>query len=246
MTMFRAGLKKLFVVGLVFMNAGCTTLPQGHVQDPRDPWERYNRAMFEFNEEADRLVIKPVSEAYRDYTPDLLQFLLRNFFSNLWDIATTVQYLLQARPPDAANSAARVLFNTTLGFGGLGDPASEMGFQKTYKDFGMTLGYWGVEPGPYFVWPILGPNTVRDSFGFVGDLIYDPMRDVIKTRDGRTASYVVEGMHRRIDVLKAEGTIEALSFDRYSSVRDAWLARRKNQIYDGNPPPEPFSYDLDE
>lgn len=241
----RKWMKSFCVVVLVSVVSGCATLPQGHVQDPRDPWERYNRAMFAFNEDADRLVIKPVSEAYRDYTPDLLQFLLRNFFSNLGDIATTIQYVLQGRPADAGNSAARVIFNTTIGFGGLGDPASEMGFQKTNKDFGMTLGYWGVESGPYFVWPILGPNTVRDSFGFVGDIIYDPMRDVIKTSDGRIASYVVEGMNRRIDLIRAEGTIDALSFDRYSSVRDAWLARRKNQIYDGNPPPEPFSYDED-
>ena len=238
-------LKRVFVAGLVFSSVGCATLPAGHVQDPRDPWERYNRAMFAFNEEADRLVIKPLAETYRDYTPDLFQFLLRNFFGNLSDIATTIQYVLQGRPSDAGNSAARVLFNSTLGFAGLGDVASEMGFAKTNKDFGMTLGYWGVEPGPYFMWPILGPNTVRDSFGFVGDRIYDPVRDVVTTQDGRIASYFVEGMHRRIDVMRAEPTIEALSFDRYSLVRDAWLARRKNQIYDGNPPPEPFSYDED-
>lgn len=238
------GLAKGFLIaGLVLANVGCATLPMGQVQDPRDPWERYNRAMFAFNDEADRLVIKPLAETYRDYTPDVLQFLLRNFFGNLSDIATTIQYVLQARPADAGNTAARVVFNTTLGFAGLGDPATELGFQKTSKDFGMTLGYWGVEPGPYFVWPLLGPNTVRDSFGFVGDMIYDPVRDVIRARDGRIASHVVEGMHRRIDVMKAESTIGALSFDRYSSVRDAWLARRKNQIYDGNPPPEPFSYD---
>ncbi len=241
----RTWMRSICLASLVMLASGCATLPAGHVQDPRDPWEGYNRAMFAFNEEADRLVIKPLSQTYRDYTPDLLQFLLRNFFSNLWDVATTIQYVLQGRPADAGNAGARVLFNSTLGFAGLGDPASEMGFGKTSKDFGMTLGYWGVEPGPYFVWPILGPNTVRDSFGFVGDLIYDPMREVIKTSDGRVASYVVEGMHRRIDVMRAESTIEALSFDRYSSVRDAWLARRKNQIYDGNPPSEPFSYDED-
>ena len=224
---------------------GCATLPQGHAQDPRDPWERYNRAMFAFNDEADRLVVKPLAQTYRDYTPDVLQFLLRNFFGNLSDVGTTIQFVLQARPADAGNSAARVVFNTTLGFGGLGDPASEMGFSKNSKDFGMTLGYWGVGPGPYFVWPILGPNTVRDSFGFVGDRIYDPLREVVRTSDGRAASYFVEAMHRRIDIMKAEGTIDALSFDRYSLVRDAWLARRKNRIYDGNPPPEPFSYDED-
>jgi phospholipid-binding lipoprotein MlaA len=238
-------LKRAFVAGLVLANVGCASLPAGHLQDPRDPWERYNRAMFAFNEEADRLVIKPAAETYRDYTPDVLQFMLRNFFGNLADVATTIQYVLQGRPADAGNAGARVVLNTTLGFGGLGDPASEMGFQKTSKDFGMTLGYWGVGSGPYFVWPLLGPNTVRDSFGFVGDLIYDPMRDVIPTQDGRVASYFVEVMHRRIDIFKAESAFEALSFDRYSSVRDAWLARRKSQIYDGNPPPEPFSYDLD-
>jgi phospholipid-binding lipoprotein MlaA len=246
MTLFRAWQKSAALLVLALLTVGCASLPHGHVQDPRDPWERYNRAMFSFNEEADRLVIKPVSQAYRDYTPDLLQFLLRNFFSNLSDAATTVQFVLQGRPADAGTSAARVVFNSTLGFGGLGDPASEMGFQKTSKDFGMTLGYWGVEPGPYFVWPLLGPNTVRDSFGMAGDMLVDPMREVIKTSDGQLAARVVEGMHRRIDVMRAEGTIQALSFDRYSSVRDAWLARRKNQIYDGNPPPEPFSYDLNE
>jgi phospholipid-binding lipoprotein MlaA len=241
----RKWMKLVCTAMLVTLVSGCATLPQGHLQDPRDPWERYNRAIFSFNEEADRLVIKPVSEAYRDYTPDLLQVLLRNFFSNLSDVMTTIQYVLQGRPADAGNSAARVLFNTTLGIGGLGDPASEMGFEKSNKDFGMTLGYWGVSPGPYFVWPLLGPNTVRDSFGFVGDMIYDPVREVFKTSDGRTAAYMIEGMNRRIDLMKAEGTIDALSFDRYSSVRDAWLARRKNQIYDGSPPPEPFSYDED-
>ncbi len=223
--------------------SGCASLPAGHVSDSRDPWERYNRAMFEFNDNVDRAVIKPVAEVYRDYVPELFQVTLRNFFGNLRDVAVTVHQLLQGKPSEAGNSAARVLINTTIGFLGLGDPASEMGYGKTSEDFGQTFGRWGVEPGPYFVIPILGPSTVRDTFGTVLDFTYNPTDTVITDSSDRNISRGLIGIDRRRQLLDSEDTIKALSFDRYSSVRDAWLAHRRSDVYDGDPPPTPFKYE---
>ncbi|MFN4959513.1 MAG: MlaA family lipoprotein, partial [Burkholderiales bacterium] len=113
-------LARLGLLGLVALNVGCASLPAGHVEDQRDPWERYNRAMFEFNDNVDRAVVKPVAEAYRDYVPELFQRALRNFFGNLRDITTALHHLLQGKPSEAGNSAARVLINTTIGILGLG------------------------------------------------------------------------------------------------------------------------------
>lgn len=234
------GLTRLFALSLILVVAGCASLPAGHVPDSRDPWERYNRAMFEFNDNVDRAVIKPVAEVYRDYVPELFQVTLRNFFGNLRDVAVTVHQLLQGKPSEAGNSAARVLINTTIGFLGLGDPASEMGYNKTSEDFGQTFGRWGVEPGPYFVIPILGPSTVRDTFGTVLDFTYSPMDSVITDPSDRNVARGLIGIDRRKELLGSEGTLKALSFDKYSGVRDAWLAHRRSEIYDGDPPPTPF------
>lgn len=219
---------------------GCASLPAGHTASEHDPWERYNRAVFEFNDSLDRALIKPAAEVYRDYVPDLFQFLLRNFFANFRDAATAVHHLIQGKPAEAGVSAGRVLINSTIGFFGLGDPASELGLQKTNEDFGQTFGVWGAGPGPYFVLPVLGPSTVRDSLGTVLDFRLDPMDAVVAPGDGRTVSYGLIALDRRAAFIDAEGTIDALSFDRYASIRDAFLARRRSQIYDGSPPPTPF------
>ncbi|MEN9758922.1 MAG: hypothetical protein RL676_71 [Pseudomonadota bacterium] len=219
---------------------GCASLPAGHADDPRDPWERYNRAMFEFNDGLDRTVIKPVAEAYRDVVPDALQLMVRNFFGNLRDIATTVQQLLQGKPAEAGNTAARVAFNSTLGFLGLGDIASDMGFRKTSEDFGQTFGAWGAEPGPYVVIPVFGPSTLRDTFGFVLDVALDPRDAVIASARDRNIARGLVAIDRRRELLDTERTLDALSFDRYMAVRDAWLAHRRSQVYDGDPPPLPY------
>jgi phospholipid-binding lipoprotein MlaA len=228
------------IVVMLGVSSGCASLPAGHVANPKDPWERYNRAVFSFNDEFDRTIFKPVSEAYRDYVPEVFQFTLRNFLGNLSDVATTVQFLLQGRPSDAGNSATRVLFNTTIGFFGLGDPASEMGFPKTRKDFGLTFGYWGAGPGPYFVFPFLGPSSVRDGIGMVLDMSTNPRDAVVEEARYRNMLTGASAIHRRIDLMGAEGTLEAIAFDRYSGIRDAYLASRRSMVYDGDPPPEPF------
>lgn len=227
-----------FVLLLALMAAaGCAHLPAGHIGDPRDPWERYNRAVFEFNDTLDRAVVKPVAEAYRDYVPELAQRSLRNVFSNLRDVIITAHQLLQGKPQAAVTAGSRVLINSTIGALGLGDPASEMGLIKTNEDFGQTFGRWGIGPGPYFVLPLLGPSTVRDTIGTLADFNFDPIGSVFEQGAGRNIVYGLIAIDRRKDLLDAQDTIEALSFDRYSGVRDAWLARRRSLVYDGEPPP---------
>lgn len=233
-----------FVLLLALMAAaGCAHLPAGHISDPRDPWERYNRAVFEFNDTLDRAVVKPVAEAYRDYVPELAQRSLRNVFSNLRDVIITAHQLLQGKPQAAMTAGSRVLINSTIGALGLGDPASEMGLIKTNEDFGQTFGRWGIGPGPYFVLPLLGPSTVRDTIGTLADFNFDPIGSVFEQGAGRNIVYGLIAIDRRKDLLDAQDTIEALSFDRYSGVRDAWLARRRSLVYDGEPPPAKIKED---
>ena len=233
-------IKRVLLALTVVITAGCASLPAGHTEDPRDPWERYNRAMFEFNDGVDRAVLKPVAEVYRDYVPDVIQTVLRNFFGNLRDIATALHQFLQGKPDQAGTAVARVAINTTIGILGLADPASDLGFRKTSEDFGQTLGVWGAGPGPYVVLPLLGPSTVRDTLGFAVDVMADP-RDLVI--EGAAAQNIARGLiaiDRRRELLDSESTLEALSFDRYMGIRDAWLARRRSQVYDGDPPPLPF------
>ena len=236
-------LRRFVLLTALMAAAGCAHLPAGHISDPRDPWERYNRTVFEFNDSLDRAVIKPVAEAYRDYVPELAQRSLRNVFSNLRDVIITAHQLLQGKPQAAMTAGSRVLINSTIGALGLGDPASEMGLIKTNEDFGQTFGRWGIGPGPYVVLPLLGPSTVRDTIGTVADFNFDPIGSVFEQGTGRNIVYGLIAIDRRKDLLDAQDTIEALSFDRYSGVRDAWLARRRSLVYDGEPPPPKIKED---
>ncbi len=241
--MMRLGLKIAACLALL-SSVGCASFPAGRVQDSRDPFESYNRAVFEFNEQLDRSVVKPAAEAYRDYVPDLFQFLARNFFGNIRDVPTAVHHGLQGKPKRAVDTAARVVINTTIGFFGLGDPASELGYAKTSEDFGETLGRWGVGPGPYFVLPLLGPSTIRDTVGTALDMTVDPtMETVLPRSSDRVAAFGVRALDRRVEFMAMEGALSAISFDRYSAVREAYLARRLSQVYDGDPPQRPMKVD---
>ena len=237
------GLKLIACLALL-SSVGCASYPAGRVQDPRDPFESYNRAVFKFNEELDRAVVKPAAEVYRDYVPDVFQFLARNFFGNLRDVPTAVHHGLQGKPKQAANTAARVVINTTIGFFGLGDPASELGYAKTSEDFGETFGRWGIGPGPYFVLPLLGPSTIRDTIGTALDMTVDPTTETVIPRSSdRMAAFGVKALDRRVEFMSMEAALSAISFDRYSAVREAFLARRLSQVYDGDPPQRPMKLD---
>ena len=241
--MIRLGLKMIGCLALL-SSIGCASFPAGRIQDARDPFESYNRVVYEFNQRVDETVVKPAAEIYRDYVPDVFQFLVRNFFGNLRDIPTAVHHGLQGKPKQAVDTAARVVINTTIGFLGLGDPASELGYAKTSEDFGETFGRWGVGPGPYFVLPLLGPSTIRDTVGTVLDMTLDPtMETVLPRSSDRMTAFGVKALDRRVEFMALDGALAAISFDRYSAIREAYLARRLSQVYDGDPPQRPMKVD---
>ncbi len=217
------GVSALLLGGVL---AGCASGPNAN---PRDPLEPYNRGVSQFNEAVDDAVLKPVATAYRDVAPRLVQTGVNNFFGNLGDVLSAANAGLQLRPREAVENLMRFSVNTVFGLGGLLDIASEMGMERTRTDFGQTLGRWGVPPGPYFVMPIFGPSTIRDTAGFVvdnnGELV-GRTKDVA-ARNSLTALRVVD---TRAGLLGATNLLQEAALDKYSFTRDFYLQRRQNQI----------------
>src|SRR5712691_5144631 len=213
--------------------AGCATTGG----NPADPLEPFNRAMFRFNDAVDGAVIKPVAKGYRAVVPGIVRTGVSNFFSNLEDVWISVNNMLQGKFQDGFEDFGRVFINSTLGVAGLFDFASDMGIQKHNEDFGQTLGRWGVGSGAYLVVPILGPSTIRDGFG----LLLDRQADLVFYIDGvpvHNSLYGTRAIGNRANLLDASSVIDQAALDKYAFVRDAWLQRRRNLVYDGDPPRE--------
>lgn len=208
--------------------------------NPRDPMESWNRGVFQFNDAVDRAVVKPVATAYRDVLPHWLRSGVNNFFGNLEDLWSGVNNALQLRGQDTADSFGRVLINTTMGLGGVLDVASEMNMDRHPANFGLTLGRWGVGPGPFVVIPFLGSSTLRDTVALSVDIPANPVRRVEDdaTRNGLTVLKLID---TRATYLRAGEVVEDAALDKYSFTRDAFLQRRRNLVYDGNPPEEDFA-----
>ncbi|MGZ5063679.1 MAG: MlaA family lipoprotein [Usitatibacter sp.] len=204
--------------------------------DPRDPWEGLNRKTFAFNDALDRAVMKPVAQGYQKVTPAFAQEGVNNFYMNLEDIGTGVNNLLQGKVKEGANDAARVLVNSVLGVFGLWDVATPMGLEKHDEDFGQTLGWWGVPSGPYFVIPFLGPSTARDAPARAVDPSWYYPRWIDNDRV-YWAWWGFDKVRARANLLKAENILDQAALDRYTFLRDAYLQRRRNQVFDGHPPP---------
>lgn len=134
-----------------------------------DPWINFNKRMYTFNYYADKYVILPVVRSYEFITPELMQDGVSNFFNNIGEVKTLYNSLLQAKGKKSLVTFGRFVTNSTIGIGGLFDVAKKMGMERQSEDFGQTLGVWGVGSGPYVVLPILGPNTVRSTTGFLVD-----------------------------------------------------------------------------
>lgn len=224
--MLTRSLKNAALVSVVTLSCA---VPAAYAQSEQDPWEGFNRAMFNFNEGLDKYALKPITEGYRYVTPELAQTGVNNFFENLRDVRTLVNNLLQGKPRQAFQDFGRITFNTTFGLAGFIDVATPMGIPKHNEDFGQTLGVWGVSSGPYVVLPLFGPSTVRDTAGMVPDWYMDPLTyvDHDKTRWSFKALRVVD---TRSQLMDAERMI---SGDRYIFIRDAYLQRREYLINDG-------------
>jgi len=219
----------LILAGLLL--TGCTTLPVGK-PDPRDPWEKFNRKSFAFNDALDRAVAKPVAKAYKKVTPRFVRTGISNVLSNLDSITTVFNDVLQGKVKQAGKDSGRFLLNSTLGLGGLFDPASAAGIANNDEDFGQTLGKWGVKSGPYLMLPILGPSTVRDTFGRIPDQFTYPVNYLSDTNT-RYIIRAVSFLDLRAGLLDLDAQLMR-SYDRYAFVRNAWLQRREFQVTDGN------------
>lgn len=214
--------------------AGCATLPAGARPDPRDRFERFNRSVFALNQTLDKAVARPVAVAYRRITPGPVRTGVANFFVNLGYPTVMVNDLLQGKLKPFARDTGRLVVNTTIGIGGLFDPATRMGLGANDEDLGQTFGRWGIGPGPYLVLPLLGPSTVRDGIGSVGDAFTNPKSyiDEPYVRYGLTALELVSG---RAELLDTDSVLNE-SFDPYAFMRSAYLQRREYLVHDGDVP----------
>lgn len=203
--------------------AGCASSPHG---DPRDPLETYNRSVTRFNDNVDDAVLKPVATAYQQGVPLLARTGVSNFFANLGDAWSFVNNLLQLRGEGALNSITRLSVNTVFGLGGVFDIASEMGIDRHKQDFGLTLGRWGVPPGPYLVLPILGPSTVRDTIALPIDWQGNALGDVTPVA-ARNSLYALRIVDTRAGFLRAGNVLDSAALDKYSFTRDVFLQIRQ-------------------
>lgn len=232
------GLRRLIGASLLLggaLLAGCATGPNAN---PKDPLEPFNRSMFQFNEALDEAVLKPVATGYQTVTPELVRRGVGNFFRNIEDLWSFVNSVLQLKGEAAANNLVRFGVNTTIGLAGILDVATEMQIDRQPEDFGQTLGRWGVGAGPYVVLPFFGPSTLRDTVALpVDKTVGDP---VTKVEDipVRNTLWTLRLVDRRAQVLKAGDLLEEVALDKYTFFRDSYLQRRRNAVFDGNPPEE--------
>lgn len=196
-----------------------------------DPWEGYNRRMYGFNNAIDKAVIRPVAVAYEKVTPDPVQTSVSRFFGNLREPATAVNQALQLHPLKAAQTLGRFVLNSTVGMAGLFDPATRLGMPKGNEDFGQTLAIWGWRDSRYVVMPLLGPRTVRDTVGMLGDQPLSPLGrvDSAQLANSLTLLQMADG---RAQLLQVDGMRE-FAVDEYAMVRDAWMQRRAGQVESG-------------
>ena len=217
----------------------CASIPEDQ-RDPRDPLEPYNRAMHQFNTDFDNAFLKPIAKGYKAVVPAPLNQGITNFFNNIRDIDLAINNFLQFKMSRFGSDLGRLVVNTTVGVGGLFDVATNLGLPSYKEDFGQTFGYWGGVDSPYLVLPILGPSTLRDTIGLPGDFAANPFFHIWDANT--SANWGLIGLNTidtRADLLPASDVVETAATDPYAFVRDAYLQKRRNLIFDSNPPAEP-------
>ena len=224
---------------------GCASVPPNAGQDPRDPLEPLNRQVFAFNEAVDTAIVKPLAEVYDKVLPYSVQDCLSNAFSNLREPSNALNNLLQGKGTDAVNDVCRFAINTTVGLLGCFDVAGRYQFEKHREDFGQTLAVWGLGNGPYLVLPVFGPSTVRDGVGLGVETFLD-VNFWIDDVSVRNIIFGVRYVSARQELLPADRLISGAALDKYTFIRDGYLQRRRNMVFDGNPPRDRDADDEDE
>lgn len=230
------GLRTVAALSLLLLMAGCVT-PTSQ-QGAYDPNEQLNRHVSSFNDVVDKLVLNPLSTGYVKITPKPVRTSVSNFFDNALYPNTILNDFLQGKAKQGTSDVGRFLVNTTLGIGGLFDPATPMGLKKHQEDFGQTLGVWGASQGAYLVLPVLGPNTARD----VPDLAVSTFTNVLfyagfflnpAVTISVTALGVIDARSRAENAVRFRND---LALDPYIFTREGWTQHRQFLIYDGHPP----------
>ncbi len=222
----------------VALLGGCATTPPGDTARG-DPWERFNRQTFAFNEAVDAVAIKPAAQLYQALVPGVVRRGVGNVLGNVGDAWTTVNLFLQAKPAAGLNMGMRTAVNTVLGVGGVFDVAEEAGLERfTSEDLGQTLGYWGIGNGPYLVLPLLGPSTLRDTTARLLEVNDSPINHIWTEPRDHNPVLALQLLDTRANLLTAGRVFDEIALDKYVLLRDAFLSRRRSLIYDGDPPEE--------
>ncbi|WP_028008247.1 MlaA family lipoprotein [Solimonas flava] len=231
---------RLAPVIVATMLAGCA---HNSPYEPADPLESVNRPIYAFNQTADKYVLRPVAKTYVDYVPSPVRTGVSNFFDNLFYPTVIVNDALQAKFKQSGLDLTRFLMNSTFGLAGLLDPATMVGLAKNDEDLGQTFGRWGVGEGWYLMIPLLGPSTNRDLIGRVGDNWTSPLQYSDFTFGERVAVTGAQAVDTRAQLLDLDSVLDQ-QLDPYVFLRTAYLQRRLNLVYDGNPPAKYVEPDL--
>lgn len=218
------------VFGLVALFIAMNSAAATYYSNPDDPYEDFNRHAFKLNEGIDKAIFKPVATVYKTVLPWPVTKGVNNFFSNLREVPTVINDLLQAKFYQATSDTWRFVINSTVGVFGLIDVASKIGLEKHYQDLGLTLATWGYKNSAYLVLPIFGPSTVRDGIAFPINNAYFNIYPYIYPVTTRNTLYGLNLINTRAQLLEVDKFIEQAAFDRYSFERNAYLQRRQYQL----------------
>lgn len=252
---------QILMASALALLSACATRPP--VNDPvalsayqraNDPYEATNRKIFKFNQGFDHVVMRPIAVSYRAVLPEAFRRMITNFLHNIGTPFILANDILQGQGERGATTFMRFITNTTIGLGGIMDPATKMGYERHAADLGQTLGVWGVGEGVYLVLPFIGPSNPRDAFGLAGEFLGDPTSLYIKHEYGREWSWFRTGMDildYRTANIKMLDELEANSSDFYTAMRSAYRQNRAYRINYGKPPAEtgkddPFATEMEE
>ena len=227
----RLSLQRTLATATMVLLTACAATPSRD-----DPFEPMNRVSYRVHEVVDGQIVKPMIQAYADYTPPPIRKGIHNFFGNIDDLFSFINAMLQNKPEKAAHDLGRVITNTGFGLLGIIDIASDAGIPKGNEDFGQTFGVWGIAQGPYLFIPVLGPTTVRDGTGWIIRAYSTPV-NYIENIAARNSLWTLGLIELRASALQTESLVSQAALDPYTFIRRAYLQRRQYLVYDGNPPP---------
>jgi len=233
----------LFIIVLLALLPSCAT-----VQNDYDPLEGLNRGTESFNSTVDKVSLKPIAKGYQAVTSKDVRNMVSNFYDNATYLNTVLNDLLQGKGQQGLEDFARFLINSTVGIAGLADVATSMGLEKHDEDFGQTLAVWGADQGAYIVYPFLGPNSVRNTPGFITETATDPLfwLAFVAAPQVTIPFTVMKYIDKRSRLMGASDMRDELALDPYLFTREAWRQSREYKVYDGHPPAQNAAADSED